>query len=111
MIEIKCTKKQKDELIKILDMNDFICDNLIGEGICESCDSDCRLCIEHNIKWDIQSEPLKLCPFCGGEAELIHNVDFGFYVIGKNCRIRSDGTEKKQETIEQWNGRVRNDRI
>ena len=66
---------------------------------------------------------LKLCPFCGGEAKIVHStvcaghgeIAFYFYASCSKCWgsgrkfcIRLDGTEEecKEKAAEAWNQRV-----
>lgn len=65
-----------------------------------------------NKTCDKKASELKPCPFCGGEAELVHwrnqnswNTEYG---IACTCGILLQGAEKtftKEEAIEAWNTR------
>lgn len=102
MIEIKCTKKQQDELIELMKGDACNCGILIGK----SCNGECGRCLERNIKWDIQPKPLKPCPLCGGEGELIDTVLGASRIICKNCGIETQNYIDKCNLIEYWNRRV-----
>lgn len=54
------------------------------------------------------SEELKLCPFCGSEAELHkHDPDFGGSVIGcTSCEFVGMYFETDQDAITAWNTRT-----
>lgn len=83
MIEIKCTEKEKDILKQIL----------LGS-------------YENSIKWDIQPESLKPCPFCGGEAKLLGKTMSPWRVRCEKCGT-STITESKKYVITRWNNRVK----
>lgn len=54
-------------------------------------------------------EKLKLCPFCGGEAELTQDRYRGlntFYVRCCGCGARTDFEYAEEFAAELWNGRV-----
>ncbi len=55
------------------------------------------------------SEKLKLCPFCGGEAELRKYPDDSWDVTckNKNCNrvVMTAITQTKERAIELWNKR------
>lgn len=57
---------------------------------------------------------LKLCPFCGGEARLLHNADRSF-VECASCHAQSDyylisyQHSSDAKAIEAWNRRASND--
>lgn len=112
MIEIKCTEKQKEELIKTINNSDYQCCILVGKDAYRSCVENCYCCLDSNIKWDIQPEPLKPCPFCGGESELIESDAIGFYVLCKNCRSASYATENEQKKrLNSGTGGLRNESL
>ena len=56
---------------------------------------------------------LKLCPFCGGEAELRHYEDFNkdfssvykFYVQCKDCEAQSKPIANVENAVNTWNTR------
>lgn len=106
MIEIKCTQRQKDGLIKTMRNEGLYCSTFVDEAVYRSCDGDCRYCLEHNIKWNIQKEPLKPCPLCGGEAELIDTVRGTHLIICKNCGLETQNYIDKCNLIEAWNRRI-----
>lgn len=103
MIEIKCTERQKKAICVALEVS----------GECyldkaEHCHNDCGICVEENIKWDIQPEPLKPCPCCGGEARHFEKIG-GMYVKCTTCGLQTDFCETKSEAEKKWNRRVNND--
>ena len=52
-------------------------------------------------------DDLKPCPFCGGIAELIENVDEDyFFVWCQTCEAETLGCEKKDDAVRAWNRRV-----
>ena len=60
-----------------------------------------------------QIDFLKPCPFCGGEAEIVHPYrgSMGAYIFCLNCRLSIyRGTccddDDVKEMIEKWNRRV-----
>lgn len=56
------------------------------------------------------SKELKCCPFCGGKAEIRHNV-LWYWVQCKICGVHSKDSANKDMVIEQWNTRKPIDRI
>ena len=58
-----------------------------------------------------EQKKLKICPFCGGEAEMVvaHHVFEKPYVVickNENCRASKGNFSKtKEEAIETWNTR------
>ena len=52
---------------------------------------------------------LKLCPFCGGEAEMLTaesmNGGYLFGIMCNDCRSRGDVYDTEAEAIEAWNTR------
>lgn len=51
------------------------------------------------------SEKLKLCPFCGGEAELAI-VKLWNHVYCKNCHARTTMYTSEELAIDAWNTRA-----
>ena len=51
------------------------------------------------------SEELKPCPFCGGEARLIHLNDVNKYVECVDCNAESALYDRRIQAIEAWNNR------
>ena len=53
---------------------------------------------------------LKLCPFCGGEAEMLTaesmNGGYLFGIMCNDCRSRGDVYDTEAEAIEAWNTRA-----
>ncbi len=55
------------------------------------------------------SENLKPCPFCGGEAELVTNINFD--AVWAECKSDGCGCEivgkrTKMDAIDNWNTRT-----
>lgn len=54
---------------------------------------------------------LKLCPFCGGTAEIVIWDKLNLFVRCKECKVRTDFVEvsaeytAKEKAIELWNRR------
>ena len=104
MIEIKCTEEQKELIIDAIDLIDAC--TLFDINKCDDIyHHDCRDCIEQNIKWDIQPEPLKPCPCCGGEAEY---GGLGYYksVYCTKCHLQTIRCEMEKQAAEIWNRRI-----
>lgn len=56
------------------------------------------------------SEKLKLCPFCGGEAEVIAVIDEWnetYFVLCTNCGANTINGINEEEAINAWNMRVK----
>lgn len=104
MIEIKCTQEEKELICNALDVSEA-CYRLEDKRCCHP---DCSRCIEQNIKWDIQPEPLKPCPCCGGEARRFETLG-GMYVKCTTCGLLTDLCISKSEAANRWNRRVDND--
>ena len=51
-------------------------------------------------------EPLKPCPFCGGDAEIINTQPYVYYVRCKICKGCSNEFGVPNVAIEKWNRRV-----
>ncbi|MBR5202680.1 MAG: Lar family restriction alleviation protein [Clostridia bacterium] len=58
---------------------------------------------------------IKLCPFCGSEAEVInldpfHRKDKAFWVFGVKCKDCGIAVWKcsEEEAVEAWNRRAKN---
>lgn len=49
---------------------------------------------------------LKPCPFCGGQAHIMHE---GHWIMCEDCQSESGYYETKEETIEAWNRRAENE--
>ena len=102
MIEIKCTEEQKEIIIdKFLDAGG--CN--LGTVTNNCGEITCLTCIEQNIKWDIQPEPLKPCPCCGGEAEFVHFANEA-YVKCKSCHLQTIEYTSEKQAAEIWNRRT-----
>lgn len=63
------------------------------------------------------TEELKPCPFCGGEAELINTDIAGIQgvcnpitVSCKNCRCNTDWFNNKNKAVSAWNIRKQEDK-
>lgn len=63
----------------------------------------------------IKEVKLKLCPFCGGKAELSHggvNRDTYSYVYCKECHVKTEVVKisleycSDERAIESWNNRI-----
>lgn len=57
-------------------------------------------------------EELLSCPFCGGEAELVHPLSMGYaydryFVTCKECRATSMRYSTEADAIAAWNRRVK----
>ena len=56
---------------------------------------------------------IRLCPFCGGEAGITEaGRVWGFpsyAVVCGDCGARSDSYPNKEDVVEAWNRRVRDD--
>lgn len=103
MIEIKCTEEQKGMIINAI-CGASGCAS-IDVADCDCMETSCVDCIERNIKWDIQPEPLKPCPCCGGKAQSIVTENFN-YVICVECRLRTPDCVTEKQAAEIWNRRV-----
>ncbi len=77
---------------------------------------DCRDCQCHGVGancrfvWlasKAEEEKPLLCPFCGGEAEIIHFGSCYYFVRCKVCYMSSMGCPMKDEAIAAWNRRVK----
>ncbi|MDY3030741.1 MAG: Lar family restriction alleviation protein [Clostridia bacterium] len=101
MIEIKCTEKQKRMIINALREADG-CASIVET---ECAGGYCSDCIERNIKWDIQPEPLKPCPCCGGEAEYT-TFENNTYAYCKSCHLQTITYESETQVAKVWNRRV-----
>ena len=101
MIEIKCTKEQKEFIIDAFKMADPC--SLLDINKCG--EDDCNDCIERNIKWDIQPEPLKPCPCCGGEAAYGGLGDYKSAYCTK-CHLNTIRCETAYQAAEIWNRRT-----
>ena len=107
MIEIKCTEEQKEIIIDAFCKAD-VCSSI---GMMSEVSSDdcatiaCGECYEQNIKWDIQPEPLKPCPCCGGEAAY---GGLGYYksVYCTKCHLNTIRCEAEKQAAEIWNRRT-----
>lgn len=60
-----------------------------------------------------EHEPLKACPFCGGDdawiwptGVLFPNMPKGFGVTCKNCNAGGHWDENRKEAIKAWNRRA-----
>ena len=103
MIEIKCTEEQKGMIINAL------CEAggcaFVVETDCDCVDVFCVDGIERNIKWDIQPEPLKPCPCCGGEAAY-ETFENNTYAYCKSCHLQTIAYKSETQAAEIWNRRV-----
>ena len=104
MIEIKCTEKQKRMIINAI-CEAGGCASIIDVADCDFAEALCVDCIERNIKWDIQPEPLKPCPCCGGEAEYT-TFENNTYAYCKSCHLQTITYESKTQAAQAWNRRV-----
>ena len=105
MIEIKCTEKQKRMIINAINTKDACALSCTLYGIHECAGGYCSDCIERNIKWDIQPEPLKPCPCCGGEAEYT-TFENNTYAYCKSCHLQTITYESEMQAAQAWNRRV-----
>ena len=55
-------------------------------------------------------EELKPCPFCGGEAILVHLNEVNEYVECVDCNAESALYDRRIQAIEAWNSRVEDDK-
>lgn len=102
MIEIKCTEEQKEIIKEVLAAKGCV----FNYGACGTDDCrGCYDCVEKHIKWDIQPEPLKPCPCCGGEAEYAHFTN-NTYVYCKSCHLQTIAHKSETRAAEAWNRRV-----
>lgn len=103
MIEIKCTEEQKGMIINAI-CGACACAS-IDVADCDCIETSCIDCIERNIKWDIQPEPLKPCPCCGGEAAY---GGLGYYksVYCTKCHLNTIRCETEKQATEIWNRRT-----
>lgn len=99
MIEIKCTEFQKKILSNILELSD---ECFLEVDACKC--NDCNICIEQKIKWDIQPEPLKPCPCCGGEARYAKLED-DILVYCTVCGLKTEDYKTQKDAAESWNRR------
>lgn len=104
MIEIKCTEEQKRMIISTINTVDA-CRLLDINKDCDLAD-DCDDCIERNIKWDIQPEPLKPCPCCGGNAEYSEILGECNSVYCTQCHLSTKNYKTKKQAAEIWNRRT-----
>ena len=101
MIEIKCTEAQKRRIINSINTKGAC--TLFGINECAGdYGSDC---IERNIKWDIQPEPLKPCPCCGGEAAY-ETYGNNTYAYCKSCHLQTITYESEMQATQAWNRRT-----
>lgn len=52
------------------------------------------------------SEPLKPCPFCGGDAQMCYGLDPYSYVMCLDCEAESHDWASERETAAAWNRRA-----
>lgn len=107
MIEIKCTEEQKEIIINALCKAD-VCSSIemSSEVSSEDCVTiACGECYERNIKWDIQPEPLKPCPCCGGEAKYI-SISNSTYITCPKCYLQTIACKTEKQAAEIWNRRT-----
>lgn len=103
MIEIKCTEEQKEIIKEVLAAKGCV----FNYGACETDDCrGCYDCVEKNIKWDIQPEPLKPCPCCGGEAEYSEILGECNSVYCTQCHLSTKNYKTKKQAVAIWNRRV-----
>lgn len=103
MIEIKCTEKEKNRIIRVL-ANSSVC--YLGKNDCKLDEFSCDDCVNEHTKWVITKDPppLKSCPFCGGKA--VEHIGYFNYVRCDNCLIGTISYDTLAEAIEAWNGRT-----
>ena len=103
MIEIKCTEKERIKLEPFL--KDYAC-------IQDKCINDCTNCLDNYVKWDIQPEKLKPCPFCGSEnVKMLRDSDMEYIeyqVFCCGCGTTGGEYTLENEAIENWNSRAGN---
>ena len=58
------------------------------------------------------SEELKPCPFCGGEAKVLGTKYEGgdYYIVCEKCRVRVGSYSNPVEAIEAWNKRANSEK-
>ncbi len=56
MIYIRCTEKEKEDLIRVFDYSESCLFEGINEVVCRPSDMNCHQCIDDNIEWDIIEE-------------------------------------------------------
>lgn len=51
------------------------------------------------------SEQLKLCPFCGGKAEIIETIFYDYKVACEECGASIPHCDSEEMAIKAWNRR------
>lgn len=49
---------------------------------------------------------LKKCPFCGGEAEIVKESDYAYFIKCKRRCLMTYSFKSPEQAIEAWNRRV-----
>lgn len=100
-------------LVKNDKLAKFICDIKYSDG--HALMNECKmefpyvdLTFNRIAKWlqEEHKEPLKPCPFCGGDGEMIQIHQFIYYVRCKNCEAQTKNYGRIDDAEEKWNRRT-----
>lgn len=91
------------------------CSNCNGSGVIQEYDEfdryhalECSQCSGSGV---INTEEIKPCPFCGGEAETNNlmrpDINDRYWIECRECGIITKIFDNEQEVIEAWNRRVK----
>ena len=64
-----------------------------------------------DLSGEMSKQKLKPCPFCGGEANIMHMDGYPYWVYCEDCGVKVYGRIlDKEESIRAWNRRAKDEK-